>query len=117
MRVGIAIHVGIADEQLPSGQDQHLHCRERVHAAAKADDLAHKFQVIRIVAAGPAQHRIGITTPNQHRADERRPAAHFVHRLGARDAFAAHQVVVGEAVVAVARVVEDVDAIAVVAEA
>ena len=112
---GVAIDVRVADEELPSRQDQHLHRRERLHAAAKADHVANMLQVIRIVAAGPAQHRIGVAAPNQHRADQRRAAAHL--SIASRRVTPLRRAAGStRPVVAIARVVEDVDAIAVVAE-
>ena len=54
VRIGIAVHVRVADEELPPRQDQHLHRRQRMHAAAQTDDVADMLQVIGIVAAGPA---------------------------------------------------------------
>jgi hypothetical protein len=82
----------------------------------EANDVADVLQVVYVVAAGSAQHRVGVPTPNQHGADERRLAAHLVHRLGARDTLAAHQSMVFHPVIAIARVIENVHAITIVAQ-
>ena len=96
IRIGVAVHVRVADEELPPGQDHHLHRRQRLHPFAQADDVADVRQVIGVETDRATQHRVRIATTDQHRADERRTAAHLFHRLAARDALAARQLVVLE---------------------
>ena len=42
----VAVDVGVADEELPPGQHQHLHRGQRLRAVAQADHVAHVAQVL-----------------------------------------------------------------------
>ena len=98
----------VADEDLAVRQDHHLHRRKGLDALARADDVADVLQVVGVVADRAAQHRVGVAAADAHRADERRPGAHVLHRLRPRHALAPRDLVVIGPVVAIARVVEDV---------
>jgi hypothetical protein len=58
--------MGVADEQLPPRQHQHLHGGERAGAVAQSDHVSHIFQVLGKPADGSAQHGVGFTLPDQH---------------------------------------------------
>ena len=83
-RIRILIDVGVAEEQLPLRQDQHLHGGEHARPRAQPDDAADVLQMAMVVADRAAEHRIGIAPMHQHRTNQCGAAAHLFlrQRLG-----------------------------------
>ena len=103
--IGVFIDVGVGNEQRVLFQHQGVHGGQLGGAGLQTDDVADVLQVAVEFAHQAADHGIGIAQVHHQRGDQRIGAAHC--RLGGfrRDAFAAHDALVGFPVLAKARVV------------
>jgi hypothetical protein len=108
--------MGVADEDLPVGQHQHVHRGEIVDAGPGADHLLDVAQMLVKGAGRSAKHGVGVAPAQQDCADQRGARAHLLASDGHGDALALGEVVIFLHDMPVALIAVDVHRLAVLAD-
>ena len=67
--VGFEVHRCIGEEQGPPFGEHDVHAGDLFHAGLGADDVQGRADGIRVIAAEPADHAIGLAVFQQHAAE------------------------------------------------